>query len=393
VVFGELASLTSDPVLALMGRFRADARPQKIDLGVGVYRDSQGQTPVFAAVKAAERRLLDSQTSKGYLGSEGDTRFVRSLAKEALGLDNAAGLQTVGGTGALRLAADLLATTQPGRRIWLGMPTWPNHVPIFSAAGLHTLPVELYDAAAARYRPELLLSALRKAQPGDAVLLHGCCHNPTGIEPALDFWSRVTDLIVARRLVPLVDMAYQGLGRGWEEDGAGLRLLAERLPHLLIAYSCDKNFGLYRERVGALFVAGATTAETTLLCSHLVALARANYSMPPDHGAAVVRSILESDPLKSLWRQELTEMRTRLETLRAALGRHGRIGAVDLSLLTEGVGMFAMLPLSAVQIDWLQTEFGIYMAPSGRINIAGMAEANIDAFVEALRGVQQKHAA
>jgi aromatic-amino-acid transaminase len=393
VAFGELAPPAPDSILALMGRFRADTRSRKMDLGVGVYRDSQGTTPVFAAVKLAEAHLAETQSTKAYLGGEGDPEFVALLGAEALRWKSVTGLQTVGGTGALRLAADLLARTKPGRRIWMGVPSWANHVPIFAASGLTMAAVELFDATTQRYRPEAVLDALRGATPGDAVLLHGCCHNPTGVDPSSSFWETVAGLIVARGLVPLVDMAYQGLGRGWNDDGAALRLLAERVPNLVVAYSCDKNFGLYRERVGALFIVGATTGETHVLFNHLVALARANYSMPPDHGAAVVRVILQSDALTHAWRTELDGMRTRVQGLRAALAAHGRIGSVDLQPLVDGRGMFAMLPLSVPEIDLLQSEHGIYMAHSGRINIAGLAEEHVDRFVDALGAVQRKNAA
>jgi aromatic-amino-acid transaminase len=393
MAFGDIAPPPPDPVLALMGRFRADTRLRKMDLGVGVYRDCHGNTPVFAAVKAAERHLLDTQASKSYLGSEGDAEFLTLLGTYALGLKNAAGLQTVGGTGALRLAADLLAHTKPGRRIWMGAPSWPNHAPIFAAAGLQTVLVELFDPGTLRYRPEALLDALCDAVPGDAVLLHGCCHNPTGVDPNTEFWGSIADVIAARGLVPLVDTAYQGLGRGWEEDGAGLRLMAAGVSNVLVAYSCDKNFGLYRERVGGLFVTGATTAETNMLCKHLVAMARTSYSMPPDHGAALVRVILHDRLLTHLWRSELDGMRIRIQHLRAALAAHGRIDAIDLGPLADGLGLFAMLALSASQIELLQAEFGIYIAPSGRLNIAGMAEHHVECFVAALRAVQRKSAA
>jgi aromatic-amino-acid transaminase len=287
----------------------------------------------------------------------------------------------------------------------MGLPSWPNHLPIAAAARLTTQTVDLFDPAAEQYRPDALLDALQGrsmgrrandgagAAPGDAVLVHACCHNPTGIDPDLHFWERLADLAIERRLVPVIDMAYQGLGRGWEEDAAGVRLLAARVPHWLIAYSCDKNFGLYRERVGALFMQGASSAESRALFNHAVALARADYSMPPDHGAATVRTILESVALSARWRNELDGMRTRLRGLRAALAARGRIGCVDLSALAHGFGMFAVLSLSAVQIDRLQSDHAIYLAPSGRINIAGLAIERIDAFVDALRAVQRKHAA
>jgi aromatic-amino-acid transaminase len=385
--------------MALMDRFRADFRPLKMDLGIGVYRDAGGRTPVFAAVKLAEKRLFEEQVTKSYLGSEGDREFVARLGMQvfnplgAVHSPRAAGLQTVGGTGALRLAADLLARTIPGRRIWLAVPSWPNHAPIFAASGLRIATVELFDSATGVYRPDALLTALRGAAPGDAVLLHGCCHNPTGIDPHPRFWEDIAELVVRGGLVPLVDLAYQGIGRGWDEDGAGLRCLVERVPNMILAYSCDKNFGLYRERVGALFVAGATAPETRLLYNHLLALARTHYSMPPDHGAAIVRIILEDEGLTAMWRAELDRMRMRIDRLRAALAAYGRIDAVDLGALADGRGMFSMLDLSSSQIDLLRSEFGVYMAHSGRINIAGLAEDDIDRFVSALRAVQRRTAA
>jgi aromatic-amino-acid transaminase len=399
VAFANLTPLAPDPVLALMERFRTDPRVRKMDLGVGMYRDARGETPVFAAVKLAEKRLLEEQPSKSYLGSGGDQDFVARLG--ALVFDSPgnprstrmAGLQTVGGTGALRLASDLLASSVPGRRIWLPAPTWPNHAQIFAASGLQVMTLELFDPATGSYGFEGLLSALRAAEPGDAVLLHGCCHNPTGVDPSPGFWVAVAEQITARGLVPLVDLAYQGMGRGWDEDGSGLRCLAERAPQLLVAYSCDKNFGLYRERVGALFVAGRVARETALLGNHLQALARANYSMPPDHGASVVRIILEDETLLGLWAAELERMRMRIHQLRAALAAHGRLGAVDLGLLKHGQGMFALLPISPQEVDLLNADFGIYMARSGRINIAGLAEDEIERFVMALRNVQRKTAA
>jgi len=404
VTFGLLEPPLADPLLALMARFRADTRLRKIDLGVGVYRDARGATPVFAAVKAAERQLLRDQDTKAYLGVEGDLEMVNLLGAEALNRPRLPGLQTVGGTGALRLAAELLATTRTRRRIWLGMPTWPNHVPIFTAAGLAVATVDLCDGATRTPRPAALLEALRRAAPGDAVLLHACCHNPTGIDPEPGFWDELAAVIVARELVPLVDMAYQGLGCGWSEDGAGVEQLVDTVPTLLVAYSCDKNFGLYRERVGALFVAGAEHGaasdlvagsehgHTDVLLRHLTHLARANYSMPPDHGAAVVRTILADAALTVLWRAELDAMRKRIALLRRTLAAYGRIGAIDLASLAGGHGMFAMLPLSPPQIDALEREHGIYLAQSGRINIAGLPES-MTRVIDALGAVQRQHAA
>ena len=393
VSFGSLSPASHDPLLAVSGQFRADTRARKMDLGVGVYRDAAGQTPVFAAVKHAERRLAEEQQTKSYLGSEGDPEFLRVLGFQVFGHSRTPGLQTVGGTGALRLAADLLARNNPTCRMWIALPTWPNHLPIFQEAGLQAVSVDTYDAKHHLFRPERLLDALANAAAGDAVLLHACCHNPTGIDPEPDFWTKIADIMLARGLIALVDSAYQGLGQGWALDGAGLNTLIERVPHVLVAYSCDKNFGLYRERVGALFVGGTGREDAKLLCNHLSALARTNYSMPPDHGAAIVRVILQDAALTQGWCAEVETMRARIRRLRAALAERGRIGALDLGAMRLGNGMFAMLALAPPDILRLQREFGIYLAPNGRINIAGLAEHDIDRFVATLRAVQCETAA
>lgn len=378
-------ALAADPLLALMERFRADRRPRKIDVGVGVYRDEHGATPIFAAVKAAERRLLEEQSSKSYLSCDGDPAFVRALGAAVFGSLNSfaprfAGLQTVGGTGALRLAGDLLAGTAARRRVWIALPTWPNHVPIFRAAGLEVMGV---DSSAS------LLDALNGAAAGDAVLVHGCCHNPTGIDPAAGFWTELAERVVARGLVPVVDLAYQGLGSGWDSDADGVRELARQVPQLIVAYSCDKNFGVYRDRVGAIFVTGATPVHTEALRARLFSIARTQYSMPPDHGAATVGLILRDAGLQAAWRAELEHMRRRIVQLRRLLAARGRIGRVDLAALAHGRGMFALLPLTESSIERLRTQFGIYMASSGRINVAGLAESDVERFAEALGAVQQ----
>jgi aromatic-amino-acid transaminase len=388
--FENLRQLAPDPLLALMGRFRTDSRDRKMDLGVGVYRDATGNTPVLQAVKQAEALLLQGQRTKAYIGAEGDQAFVALLGTRIFGPGAALpGLQTVGGTGALRLAADLLARGRAGRRIWLGTPSWPNHAPIFAAAGLQTQCFDLCYKGSTSPRPEAMLEALQASEPGDAVLIHGCCHNPTGIDPDITQIEQIAALVEARGLIPLVDIAYQGLGRGWNEDAQATRRLVARVPTVLVAASCDKNFGLYRERTGALFVSSPTRQEAQSLCSHLVAIARTTYSMPPDHGAAVVRNILEDTDLTDLWSAELDAMRGRIGRLRGALAAYGQVGAIDLGALEAGLGMFAMLPLTPLQIERLQSEFSIYMAQSGRINIAGLAEDDIDRLVNALRCVAE----
>jgi aromatic-amino-acid transaminase len=393
--FGEFRIQPADPLLSIMGRFAADPRSRKMDLGVGVYRDDSGRTPVLAAVKDAERRLLQEQQSKSYLGSEGDPVFVKLMADRVFGAGASAedgrlaGLQTPGGTGALLVAAELLAMNGAGRKVWLGTPTWPNHVPILAAAGLEIVTYELYEVATRRFRPDRLFEAIERAQPGDVIVLHGCCHNPTGADLDLDGWRHIADRMAERGLIPLIDLAYQGLGMGWDEDAAGTRLMLAGLPGALVAYSCDKNFGLYRDRVGALFVQGPSVAETQALWSTAVAIARRSWSMPPDHGAAVVRLILEDPALTLSWQTELSEMRARIARVRAGLAAYGKVAGIDLSGLAHEHGMFAMLPIGADAVERLREEAGIYMASSGRINLAGLQVDALPAFVAGLRAATE----
>jgi aromatic-amino-acid transaminase len=384
--FQSLQPQPADPLLKIIGQYAADPRPTKIDLGVGVYRDAEGHTPVMRAVKQAEARLLASQTSKSYLGPEGDKAFVASLGAAMFGdgfARHRSGLQTPGGTGALRLAAELLKRAGI-ERIWLAAPSWANHAPILLQAGLTPVPVDAFDIAGQRFDHAAWIEALNGAPPGDAVLLHGCCHNPVGVDPDAAQWQAIADVIEMRGLLPLVDLAYQGLGRGWEADAAGARIVLAQARYGLLAYSCDKNFGLYRERVGALWATAPDAAQGEVTHSNLLALARANWSMPPDHGAAVVRIILADAELTELWRQELDEVRARLHAVRRALAAQGRIGAIDLSRLTKGNGLFATLPLDPGQIAYLRSAHGVYMAGSGRINLAGFDEAGVARFCAAL---------
>lgn len=375
-----------DALLALIKGFRDDPRPAKIDLGVGVYRDGHGDTPVFAAVKAAEARLVEQQTSKAYLGPEGDAAFTRLLAPLVLGraVDDGrlAGVQTPGGTGALRLAAELVARAAPSATVWVGTPTWPNHEPILQAARLAVARYTHFDVADQRLCFDETIAALSRARPGDVALLHACCHNPTGADFSPEQWRAVGRLLEVRGILPLIDLAYQGLGDGFEADAAGVRAIIETCGQALVAYSCDKSFGLYRERTGALFIAGTSARETDLAYGNVLALARANWSMPPDHGAAVVRAILESPELTADWRGELETMRQRLGHVRRQLADHALLGA-----LARQKGMFAVLPLRTAQIDELRQLHGIYMAASGRINLAGLNDGNLGRFTTALAEV------
>ena len=384
-IFGALASEAPDGLLALIGLHAADPRPGKIDVGVGVYRDAAGRTPVFGAVKDAERRLVAEQPSKSYLGPEGDARFADLLAAVAMGPALAAsptlvGLQTPGGTGALRLGAELLARAAPGRAIWVGVPTWANHIPLFTGAGLPVRQHRFFDPATSDVDFGAMLEDLSAADAGDMLLLHGCCHNPTGLSFTVDQWSALADLVVARGLLPFIDLAYQGLGAGLDEDVAGMRAFLARVPEAVIAYSCDKNFGLYRERVGALWVQTPTAALAEAVRSNLYALARINWSMPPDHGAAVVRTILDDPDLRRDWQAELSTMCGRIGDLRRLLAAsHPRLEPIG-----RQQGLFAMLPLSPEAVIELRERNAIYMAGNGRINIAGLGEETIAHFAAAL---------
>jgi aromatic-amino-acid transaminase len=376
-------SSAAETAAAAMPRGPAGAapRPGKLDLGIAAYRDAFGQTPIFDAVKRAESQLLLSQLSKSSIGCEGEQEFVALLGAEAFGTQRRiGGLQTVGGTGALRLAGELLARSASGRRLWFSTPAWEHYLPIFAACGLQV-------AGCSSHK---LLDALQAAAPGDTVLIQACGHNPSGYDGGAEYWDALVEVILERNLTVLADVAYQGLAMGWSEDCAMLRKLIERIPTLLIAYSCGKNFGLYRERAGALFVTCRKAAEMHELLGQLVVLARTSYSMPPHHGAAVVRCILESPRLKQIWRLELEAMRARVERQRGVLSAYGRVGAVDLAQLARGSGMFALLPLDADAIGRLRSEFGVYLGPEGRINIAAFPDNSIDRFVDALARVQQR---
>jgi aromatic-amino-acid transaminase len=384
-VFSRLEAQPVDGLLGLMLACRADTRPGKIDLGLGVYRDASGGTPVMAAVKAAERILLETQDSKVYLGVDGDTEFVARLAPIVFGTGRAGderlvGMQTPGGTGALRLAAELVARANPGATLWLGDPTWANHRPIFRAAGVTMRGHPLFDSLTQQVDLDGFLAALDGAAEGDAVLLHGSCHNPTGIDFSAEQWSRIADVVVRRRLLPIVDLAYQGLGRGLDEDAAGMRLLFDRAEALIVAYSCDKNFGLYRERTGALWVRCPDLASRARVQGAMRSPARTSWSMPPDHGAAVVRLILSSEELTADWRGELDAMRQRILGLRAALAAaHPR-----LAPLAEQTGIFGMLPITAEAVRAIRADHAIYVADDGRANIAGLQHEMIAPLVAAL---------
>ncbi len=385
-MFETLAEQPADALLALIGLFRDDPRSTKLDLGVGVYRDETGATPIMVAVKAAERILLESRTTKSYLGPEGDLAYVDLLKPIAFGADpgpRMTGVQTPGGTGALRLGAELIAMAKPGAKVLVGTPTWPNHAPILKATGLALVAHPFFDAATQTIDFAALKAAVGAAGPGDVVLLHGCCHNPAGADLSDAEWDELAALLAERGVTPFVDLAYQGLGRGLDEDAYGTRRLIATLPEVIVAYSCDKNFGLYRERVGAVYVLARDEAAAASVKSNLAMLARVNWSMPPDHGAAIVRTVLESAELTAIWREELDRMGARVRAVRAALAA----AEPRLAYLARQQGMFSTLPLAKAQIESLRVDHAVYMAGSGRINLAGLQVGDVPAFVTALAAV------
>lgn len=390
-MLNNLQQQPADALLALIKLHNEDSRADKIDLGVGVYRTDSGATPVFAAIKQAEHRLHETQDSKAYLGPEGDMGFVHALMPWVFGKEDPTmggridGMQTPGGTGAVRLAL-ALAKRAGVKRIWMGTPSWPNHAQIVADLGLE-LKTFAHSTAGGVADLDAVLGAIGEATADDAILLHGCCHNPTGIDYSNADWDKIALAIKAAGVLPLIDLAYQGLGHGMEEDAYGLRRVLREVPEALIAYSCDKNFGLYRDRVGAVYVMMQDAAQVNAALSNGHALARAAWSMPPDHGAASVRLILEDEALVRLWLAELDEMRERMLQVRAKLGAAGTQGGVDFTPMGSQNGLFSIVPLSGEQVLAMREKHGVYMAGSGRINVAGLTMGNIDQFIAAVADV------
>lgn len=393
--FDAIARVPGDPILGLMEAYAKDSNPNKFDLGVGVFKDAQGLTPVPVAVKVAEQRLLDNQASKSYVGGHGDAVFGRLICELVLGDESplltaqrVGATQTPGGTGALRLSAEFIKHCLPGRGIWLSDPTWPIHETLFASAGLavHHYP---YVGADNRLNVPAMLTALESAPKGDVVLLHACCHNPTGFDLSQQDWLAVLEVVRRRELLPLIDFAYQGFGDGLEEDAWMVRRFAAELPELLITSSCSKNFGLYRERTGALLVCSGDAQKLLDVRSQLALLARNLWSTPPDHGAAVVAQILGDPALKHLWVEEVDAMRQRIAQLRTglveALAPHG-LGE-HFAHIAQQRGMFSYTGLSAEQVTQLRERHSVYLVSTGRANIAGADAARLDALAAAIADV------
>ncbi len=393
--FDAIGRVPGDPILGLMEAYAQDSNPRKFDLGVGVYKDAQGLTPIPEAVKIAEARLVDSQDTKTYIGGHGNPLFGKVINELVLGADSkliteqrAGATQTPGGTGALRLAADFIAQCLPGKGVWLSNPTWPIHETIFAAAGVKVSHYP-YVGSDNRLDVEAMLAVLKEAPKGDVVLLHACCHNPTGFDLSHDDWQRVLEIVRSRDLLPLIDFAYQGFGDGLEQDAWSTRLFAAQVPELLITSSCSKNFGLYRDRTGALIVCAKSPDKLTDIRSQLANIARNLWSTPPDHGAAVVATILADPELKARWADEVEAMRLRIAQLRSGL-----VEALEPHGLRErfahiGVqrGMFSYTGLSPEQVRHLRERHSVYMVSSGRANVAGIDATRLALLADAIADV------
>jgi aspartate/tyrosine/aromatic aminotransferase len=394
-MFESLKQLPQDPILQLMQMFRDDTRPDKVDLGVGVYKDDAGNTPIMASVHEAERRLLEGETTKSYVGPAGAAGFNEAMARLILGNTNSlirdgrtSVIQTPGGCGALRMAAEFLRLCQPDTTVWVSTPTWANHMPLLGGAGLNIREYPYLNRVTLTVDFPAMLETLEGARAGDVVLLHGCCHNPSGADLTFEQWRAITQLIQRKGLLPFVDMAYQGLGEGLEEDAAGVRYLAGQVPEMVIAASCSKNFGLYRERTGALMLISATGVTNIAATSQLLSVVRSHYSMPPAHGAAIVETILGDDALRAVWQSELSGMCERILSLRHAFAEAlAPVG--DFGFIAQQRGMFSFLGITPEQVRQLQEEHGIYMLESSRMNVAGLNDLVLPRVASAIRRVMQ----
>lgn len=389
-MFEALQVRPPDPLLGVLKAFLADPRPDKLDLGVGVYRDAQGITPVFRAVKAAEQGLVETQPTKAYVGAEGDAGFVAAVRRLMLGeaLDRSlggrlVGLQTVGGVGALRTGAEVLKLAGP-RTVQVGEPSWAAYPGILDAAAVDWRTYPYFDPATQSVRFDVLAATLEAARPGDVFLLQASCHNPTGADLTLEQWRVLAELFLKTGAVPFLDFAYQGFGRGLDEDAEGVREVLARVPEALVAYSCSKNLGLYRERTAAMFLLGATSEAAAAALSNARAVVVSTWAMPADHGASVARTVLADAALTADWLDELARARARVGALRAAFADAAQKRGLDLQAVRGQAGMFTTLDLGLDQVRTLRERFGVYMTDTARINVAGLTEATIPVFVAAL---------
>ena len=392
-MFENLKPVAIDPILGLMVAFKADNRAEKIDLGVGVYQDDRGRTPVMASVKQAESRLMELETTKSYQGMAGDPDYNQRMMELLLGKDHSIlstgrvkSIQAPGGSGALRVGAEVIRRARPESKLWVGIPTWPNHIPLLGSAGFDIKQYPYYDVDARQVDTDKMMEALRQVPVGDLVLLHGCCHNPTGADLTNEQWDSIADLALERGFIPFIDTAYQGLGNGLDEDAYGMRMMAERLPEVIIASSCSKNFGLYRERTGSITFIAETSEQADIVVSQAMSTARSIYSMPPAHGALLVSMVLGDPQLRSQWEAELEEVRLRIKSMRNLLcdSLENNAAGMDFSHIKRQNGMFSFLGITTPQLERLRTEFGIYIVSSTRINLAGVNSNNIEYLTQSL---------
>ncbi len=390
-MFEGLQALPADPILGLSLAYQMDTNPLKVDLGVGVYKDEDGHTTVLESIRAAQQRLHQSETTKSYQGPAGNPQFNELLQGLIFGQNSRQWsriktLQTPGGCGALRLAAELIVATKPEATIWVSDPTWANHIPLLGSAGLNIKVYPYYNAETQGLKRDEMMAALATVPKGDLVLLHGCCHNPCGTDLSKDDWAHIATLALENGFTPFVDLAYQGFGEGLEEDAYGVRLLADQLPELIVASSCSKNFALYRERTGALSVMGTSEASASCVFTHMQNIARGIYSMPPAHGASLVALVLSDSHLNAQWQNEVTAMRERIHQL-----RHDLAAALtpydDFNFIARQQGMFSFLGLNEMQVARLQKDFSIYMVGSSRINLAGINQKNLPYLAQSIGAV------
>ena len=395
-MFESLKPAAIDPILGLMAAFREDPRDNKIDLGVGVYQDDRGRTPVMDAVKRAESKLMELEQTKSYQGIAGDAEYNSRMLALMFGDDHSIlssgrikTLQAPGGSGALRVGAEVVKRARPEAKLWVGVPTWPNHIPLLGSAGFEIEEYPYYDMESRQINSDLMMETLRKVPAGDVVLLHGCCHNPTGADLTNAQWDEITEIALERGFIPFIDTAYQGLGDGLEEDAYGMRTMAAKLPEMLIASSCSKNFGLYRERTGSITFITQTSEQATIVAAQAMSVARQLYSMPPAHGALLVSLILGDEELCSDWKAELEEVRLRIKSMRTLLADSIQDNAqgMDFSHIKRQNGMFSFLGVKPEHLVRLREEFGIYIVSSTRINLAGINSSNINYLSESIREV------
>jgi aspartate aminotransferase len=392
-MFEALPLLPNDPILGLSIAYAKDANPHKVDLGVGVYKNDGGVTPIMKAVAEAEKLRIGRDTTKAYTppagvpgANEVATRLVFGADHPAVDAGRVRTVQAPGGCGALRLAAELIQRAKPGATLWVSTPTWANHIPLLGSAGLTLREYPYYDYATHSIDFTALLDTFKQIPAGDIVLLHACCHNPSGADFTREQWDKVADVLLERGIIPFVDMAYQGFGEGLEEDAYGLRMLASRVPEMVVATSFSKNFGLYRERAAALSLVFADTKQADAGFSQLLNVARAIYSMPPAHGSTIVDIILHSDELTQVWQSELTQMRERIAGLRSQLvtSLNGLQQGRDFSFIARERGMFSFLGLTVEQVRKLKNDYSIYMTDTSRISVAGLTTEKMDYVAKAI---------